>query len=106
MRGSSVGLARRNRRLRISTGSRLPAHRSASAASANSDFGEGQGRGFQFEPSVPPDRSRRSTSGLNLYENDEIVERVDERQPTHLLRRDLGSVQVLLPDGASEASVR
>ena len=47
---------------------------------------------------MPADRTCWRTRSSKLHEQDEVVERVDERQPAHLLRRDLGTAQVLLRD--------
>jgi hypothetical protein len=55
---------------------------------------------------VPTDRSRRTTSRLQLCEQHEVVERIKQRERLQLLSRDLGPAQILLADGASKPSVR
>lgn len=105
IRRSNVGRAFRNSLRRTSTADASPAHTLASAASASCDSVSVKQRRLELEPPVPADRRGGRALGLKLGQEDQVLERVDEREAAHLPGRDLGAAKVALCECAGEASV-
>lgn len=67
---------------------------------------KGQPDRLNLEAPVPLDGRWLEALRPHFGQQEHVVERVEERKTAHLLRGDLGSPEVLLPNGASEATVR
>jgi hypothetical protein len=68
-------------------------------------FAQTQRMRLKFESSVPANRGRRRTRGLHLRKHDQIVERVEQLKPAHLLCSKLGTAKIALRESSAEAAV-